>query len=75
MDGMISVIETGKPGKDRFTKLVGSMKGSDKARCISWRQSKLELIVSYENGQTAFWNIQTGQISRNNATRKTNKIL
>ena len=63
MDGMISVLETGKPGKDRFTKLVGSMKGSDKARCIAWRSSKLELIVAYESGKICFWNIQTGQTS------------
>ena len=63
MDGMISVLETGKPGKDRFTKLVGSMKGADKARCIAWRLSKLELIVAYESGQVCFWNIKTGQTS------------
>jgi len=64
MDGVISVLETGKPPKDRFTKCVGSMKGTDKARCISWRASKLELMVSHENGQVAFWKIQNGQISR-----------
>jgi hypothetical protein len=63
MDGMISVLETGKPGKDRFTKLVGNMKGADKARCIGWRSSKLELVVAYENGQVCFWNIQNGQVA------------
>eukprot|EP00826_Nyctotherus_ovalis_P036083 TRINITY_DN3170_c0_g1_i14.p1 TRINITY_DN3170_c0_g1~~TRINITY_DN3170_c0_g1_i14.p1 ORF type:complete len:266 (+),score=83.40 TRINITY_DN3170_c0_g1_i14:989-1786(+) len=63
MDGMISVLETGKPGKDRFTKLVGSMKGASKARCVRWRSSKLEAVVAYESGKVCFWNIQTGQVA------------
>jgi len=63
MDGMISILETGKPGKDRFTKLIGSMKGADKARCVAWRSSKLELVASYESGQVAFWSIQAAQVS------------
>ena len=64
MDGMISILETGKPGKDRFTKLIGSFKGTEKARCIGWRASKLELVVSYESGHVAFWKISTGQVAR-----------
>ena len=63
MDGMVSVLETGKPGKDRFTKLIGSMKGADKARSVSWRPSKLEIVVSHESGQVAFWNVQSAQVS------------
>jgi hypothetical protein len=64
MDGMISVLETGKAGKDRFTKLIATMKGQEKARCIAWRPSKIELLVAYESGQLAFWNIQDGQVAR-----------
>ena len=64
LDGVISVLETGKPGKDRFTKLIASMKGQDKSRSVCWRPSKLELIVAYESGQVAFWNIQEGQVAR-----------
>ncbi len=63
MDGAISVLESGKPGKDRFTKLLGFMKGTDKARCVCWRPSKLELVTAYENGQVAFWRIQAAQVS------------
>lgn len=66
MDGLVSVLETGKPGKDRFTRLIGTMKGLPEARILQWRPSKLELIVGYENGQVTVWRTQTAEVARNN---------
>lgn len=54
------MMDTAMPGKEKLAKVVGVVKGPEKARCVQWRPSKAELIVGYENGQVMVWSSQTG---------------
>lgn len=55
-DGEIAMFDTGKPGKEKYSKQTASFKSRPKIRSIQWSSSKSELYAGSEDGCITFWN-------------------
>jgi len=62
-EGTITMLDISVPGKEKLVKVLGTFKGQEKARCLEWRPSKVEVIVGHENGRVVIWQTQYGAMT------------
>jgi WD40 repeat protein len=61
MEGKISVLELGFPGKERFIKEISAFGGNIKLRVIRYNTIANELITGDEEGKITIWSLKSGQ--------------
>lgn len=61
LDGKISVLDLGLPGKERFIKEITTIGGNIKIRTIRYNSNNNELITGDDKGKITIWSLKRGQ--------------
>ena len=50
-----------KPNREKYAKLVASLRGKEKVRSIAWIPQRSELVVGTADGSVTFWKPSEGK--------------
>lgn len=54
-DGVLGLIDTQKPGKEKYSNIIANFEGKKKVRCCVWSTYRTELYTGTEDGVITFW--------------------
>lgn len=50
-----------KPGREKYAKMIATLKGKEKVRSIAWAPKRSEIFAGNEDGTITFWNAVEGK--------------
>ncbi len=59
--GVISIFDIGKPGREKFSKVVGNYNSEGGGRELVWLEGRSEFALGFQNGNISFWNAKAGK--------------
>jgi len=59
--GLISIFDIGKPGREKFSKVVGNYQSENGGRELLWLEGRQEFAIGFSNGNISFWNAKIGK--------------
>jgi WD40 repeat protein len=61
MNGRLSILDLGLPGKERFIKEITSFGGAHKIRVVVYNSISNEIISADDDGKITIWSLKSGQ--------------
>ena len=59
--GVISIFDVGKPGREKFSKVVGNYQSESGGRELLWLEGRSEFALGFQNGNISFWSAKSGK--------------